>query len=358
VLYIILKEGFGRKIWGDIMKIQVVLSGYGTVGREFIKLLNEKHLSINETYGINLVVSGVLGRNVAIHNEEGLSIHHLLKCGSGTAAIEKYLEHYPKERATNSISGTVLVESTVTNLKSGNPGKQYMEQAIEKQMDIVAISKGALVTNWREINEAAKQANVRIRYSGATAAALPTLDIGQFSLAGCNIEKIEGILNGTTNYILTKMYELDMNFEEALQEAQNKGIAETDPILDVSGSDSACKLLLLTNSLMGVENTLTDIHIKGIEHVTREQIRNAKEQHKIVKLIASAYKDEKGNVNLNVEPYEIVKDHPLAKINGTEKGITFFTDTMGQITTIGGASNPRGAAAAALKDVINLYRKD
>ncbi|WP_377865507.1 homoserine dehydrogenase [Bacillus sp. R86525] len=340
------------------MKIQIVLSGYGTVGREFIKLLNEKYLYINETYGIDLVVSGVLGRNIAIHNEEGLTIHHLLSYGGGTAAIEKYIEHHPKERVTNSISGNVLVESTVTNLKDGNPGKKYIKQAIEKQMDIVAISKGALVTNWREINEAAKMANVRIRYSGATAAALPTLDIGQFSLAGCNIEKIEGILNGTTNYILSKMYGEDITFEEALKEAQHKGIAETNPALDVSGSDSACKLLLLTNSLMGVEYTLTDIHIKGIEHVTKQQIRNAKEQHKIIKLIASAHKDEEGNVNLNVEPCEIDKDHPLAKVNGTEKGITFITDTMGQVTTIGGASNPRGAAAAALKDVINLYRKD
>ncbi|MFE7376541.1 homoserine dehydrogenase [Bacillus cereus] len=340
------------------MKIHVVLSGYGTVGREFIKLLNEKYSYIYETYGIRLVVSGVIGRNIAIHNEGGLSIHDLLIYGSGTTAIEKYLEHYPKERAINGISGTVLVESTVTNLKDGNPGKKYIKQAIEKHMDIVAISKGALVTNWREINDAARTANVRIRYSGATAAALPTLDIGQFSLAGCSIEKIEGILNGTTNYILTKMYEEDMAFEEALKEAQYKGVAETNPTLDISGSDSACKLLLLTNSLMKTENTLTDIHIKGIEHITKQQIRNAKEKNKFVKLIAAAYKDEEGNVNLHVEPCEIDKDHPLAKVNGTEKVITFFTDTMGQVTTIGGASNPRGAAAAALKDVINLYRKD
>ncbi|HDR3332460.1 TPA: homoserine dehydrogenase, partial [Bacillus anthracis] len=108
----------------------------------------------------------------------------------------------------------------------------------------------------------------------------------------------------------------------------------------------------------GTENKLTDIHIKGIEHVTKQQIRNAKEQNKIIKLIASAYKDNEGNVNLNVEPYKLHKNHPLANVNGTEKGITFFTDTMGQVTTIGGASNPRVAAAAALKDIINLYRKD
>lgn len=85
------------------------------------------------------------------------------------------------------------------------------------------------------------------------------------------------------------MNEEDITFEEALKEAQRKGIAETNPILDVSGSDSACKLLLLTNSLMGTEHMLTDIYIKGIEHVTKQQIRNAKEQNKFIKLIASAY---------------------------------------------------------------------
>ncbi|PFM63324.1 homoserine dehydrogenase [Bacillus cereus] len=340
------------------MKIQVVLSGYGTVGREFIKLLNEKHLYINETYGIDLVVSGVIGRNIAIHNEEGLSINDLLLYAGGTAAIEKYIEHYPENRGTININGTVLVESTATNLKNGNPGKQYMEQAIENQMDVVAISKGALVTAWSELNEEARISGSRIRYSGATAAALPTLDIGQLSLAGCHIEKIEGILNGTTNYILTKMYEEDKTFEEALHEAQNKGIAETNPSLDISGMDSACKLLLLTNSLMGTEYSLKDIHIEGIEDITKEQIQSVKEQNKSIKLIASAYKDDDGKINLKVQPCDIEKEHPLANINGTEKGITFFTDTMGQVTTIGGASNPRGAAAAALKDVINLYRKD
>ncbi|NWK69601.1 homoserine dehydrogenase [Bacillus paramycoides] len=340
------------------MKIQVVLSGYGTVGREFIKLLNEKHLYINETYGIDLVVSGVIGRNIAIHNEEGLSINDLLLYGGGTAAIEKYIEHYPENRGTINMNGTVLVESTATNLKNGNPGKQYMEQAIENQMDVVAISKGALVTAWSELNEEARISGSRIRYSGATAAALPTLDIGQLSLAGCHIEKIEGILNGTTNYILTKMYEEDKTFEEVLHEAQNKGIAETNPLLDISGMDSACKLLLLTNSLMGTEYSLKDIHIEGIEDITKEQIQNVKEQNKSIKLIASAYKDDDGKINVKVQPCDIEKEHPLANINGTEKGITFFTDTMGQITTIGGASNPRGAAAAALKDVINLYRKD
>lgn len=113
-----IERGIWYKNMGDIMKIQIVLSGYGTVGREFIKLLNEKYLYINETYGIDLVVIGVIGRNIAIHNGKGLQINDLLTYGDGSAAIEKYIEHYPEERGTININGTVLVESTATNLKN------------------------------------------------------------------------------------------------------------------------------------------------------------------------------------------------------------------------------------------------
>ena len=108
---------------------------------------------------------------------------------------------------------------------------------------------------------------------------------------------------------------------------------------------------------METEKTLTDIHIKGIEHVTKQQIRNAKEQHKIIKLIASTYKDEGGNVNLNVEPCEIEKDHPLAKVNGTEKELRSLQIRWDKLLQLVGLLIHE-AAVAALKDVINLYRKD
>ncbi|MDM5188885.1 homoserine dehydrogenase [Bacillus sp. DX4.1] len=340
------------------MRIKVILSGYGTVGKEFVRLVHEKGIYIKEVYGIDLVITGIIGRTVRIYNENGLHIDELLMYGTGSHALVKYIESYPMDRGEDYLTGDVLIESTPTNIQHGEPGKRYIETAIQNHMDVVAISKGALVTTWKEIKEAAKLANVRIRYSGATAAALPTLDIGQFSLAGCQIEKIEGVLNGTTNYILTKMYKEDLTFQQALQQAQRKGIAETNPSLDVSGMDSACKLLLLANSLFGVEYSLDQITVKGIESITKHDIQTAKEKGKSLKLMAKAYKDTSGNIQLEVSPCEIDNNHPLASVTGTEKGVTFQTDTMGNVTSIGGASNPRGAAAAALKDVINLYRKD
>ncbi|MDM5155145.1 homoserine dehydrogenase [Bacillus sp. DX1.1] len=340
------------------MEIKAVLSGYGTVGKEFVRLVHERGVYIKEEYGIDLVITGIIGRTERIYNENGLHIDELLMYGAGSHALVKYIESYPIDRGEDYLIGDVLIESTPTNIQNGQPGRRYIETAIQNHMDVVAISKGALVTAWKEIKEAAKLANVHIRYSGATAAALPTLDIGQFSLAGCQIEKMEGVLNGTTNYILTKMYEEDISFQQALQQSQRKGIAETNPLLDVSGMDSACKLLLLANSLFGAEYSLDQITVKGIESVTKYDIQTAKEKDKSLKLMAQAYKDISGNIQLEVSPCEIDKDHPLACVTGTEKGVTFQTDTMGSVTSIGGESNPRGAAAAALKDVINLYRKD
>ncbi|MBC6973335.1 homoserine dehydrogenase [Bacillus sp. Xin] len=340
------------------MRVNIVISGYGTVGKEFVRLVFEKALYVNEMYGIELVLTGVIGSAVNLFSAQGLHIKELLTYGTGSDALEKYLKNYPLDKSEKMPFGHVLIESTPTNLQTGEPGRRYIETAIENHMDVVAISKGALVSAWKEIKQKATQAKVRIRYSGATAAALPTLDIGQFSLAGCQIESIEGILNGTTNYIITKMYEEDVTFQEALHQAQRKGIAETNPSLDVSGMDSACKLLLLANSLFQSEYSLDHVSVKGIEGVTKQDIEKAKAQGKSLKLIGTAYKDYLGNLKLEVYPREIEKEHPLAYVNGTEKGITFHTDIMGKVTSTGGASSPRGAAAAALKDLINLYRKD
>ncbi|WP_020063140.1 homoserine dehydrogenase [Bacillus sp. 123MFChir2] len=338
------------------MRIKLILAGYGTVGKEFVKLIHEKASFIHEEFGIELLLVGIIGRDVKLYHSEGLCADTLLTLGDGSVALHRYMELHPVH--DKNMQGHIFIESTPTNLQNGEPGKEYILKAIKKEMNIVAISKGALVTSWKEINEAAKLANVRIRYSGATAAALPTLDMGQFSLAGCKIERIEGVLNGTTNYILTKMHEDNTTFEEALQHAQKKGIAETNPLLDVSGMDSACKLLLLSNSLLHTEYTLEDISIKGIDNLSKQDIQEAKQHGKQIKLLARAYIIDNGGVRLEVQPYGVDPNHSLAAVTGTEKGITFYTDTMGEVSSIGGASNPRGAAAAALKDVINLYRKD
>lgn len=342
------------------MNKRVILTGFGTVGREFCQLIVKTTQQLKEKYKLQFQVVGIVGRSGLLYEEDGINLEQLLAFGRGSEALSTYAhENNIRIRTANledeDIQADILVEATPTNITDGEPGLGYILAAINKGMDIVSISKGALVTNFQKIKQAAEERQVRLRYSGATAAALPTIDIGEYSLIGSEIEQIEGILNGTTNYILTEMHETGSSFEEALRKAQEKGIAETDPTLDIEGIDAACKIVLITNSLLGTSFKVEDVERTGITGITKEEISAAKEQGKSIKLIAKAT-NKHGQVHIQVAPEVIGPDHPFYGVHGTTKGILFRTDYLGTICVTGGASNPVATAAAALKDCLNLYR--
>lgn len=340
------------------MQKKLMLTGYGTVAKEFIKLMIDHQDRLKTTYGVHFLITGIAGSRGMIFEETGIDLHTLLTCGTGSNALSVYAEkmNIPFQDITFNHADT-LIECAPTNIETGEPGLSYIYQAIDMGMDIVSVSKGALVHSFQDINHKANEKGIRIKYSGATAAALPTLDIGEYSLAGCTITRVEGILNGTSNFILTSMAENSLTFDEALKLAQQKGIAESNPKLDVSGMDSASKIFLLANGLLNANASIHDVQITGIEQVTKQQMIEAKNNNRTPKLIARAEIID-DHVRLSVEPLMINKDHPLAHVNGTNKGIVFDTIEMGSVCTTGGASHPRGAAAAALKDLINLYRMD
>jgi homoserine dehydrogenase len=219
-------------------------------------------------------------------------------------------------------------------------------------MHVVSLNKGPFVLAFWELSRRAAEKGVALKLSGATAAALPTVDIATYCLAGATISKILGILNGTSNYILTRM-EAGLTFAEALREAQDMGIAERDPSLDVGGWDTANKLLILTNVALGTNLRLEDIEVQGITDITPQDVRAAREAGHVIKLLGQAERDESG-VRASVRPVTLPREHPLAAVTGTTKAVHFETDTMGSLTVIGGRSDPRAAAAAALKDIINL----
>jgi homoserine dehydrogenase len=196
---------------------------------------------------------------------------------------------------------------------------------------------------------------VELKFSGATAAALPTLDVALYSLAGTEISRIEGILNGTTNHILTRIME-GANYEVALKEAQSKGIAETDPSLDVSGWDTASKILIISNAVLKTDFSLDDMKIQGIESIPSKLLDQGREKDKGLKLLGRLW-SKGGEYQLEVVLTVIDNSHPLFGVDGTNKGIVFFTDTMNSITVIGGKSDPIGTGAALLKDIVNIYRK-
>lgn len=333
------------------MKKRIFIAGYGTVAKELIKLIQENSDKIKEQYGLEFEVTGIVGSKGMLYQKAGIQLQKLLELGVGSEA----LLHYSPDREESAFDQDVLIDCTPTNIENGEPGLTYILNAIDAGMDVVSVAKGALVHSFKEIKQRSEQKGTKLKYSGATAAALPTIDIGEYSLAGSSITKIEGILNGTSNFILTSMNEDELSFEEALKIAQEKGIAEANPALDVKGFDTACKLLLLSNSLLGSNYSLKDIKVSGIENLTKADMEQAKVGGKQIKLLARVIK-ENNQVTLEVAPQELSNDHPLIHVKGTNKGILFETTEMGVICCTGGASHPKGAAAAALKDLINLYR--
>jgi homoserine dehydrogenase len=343
--------------------IRIVVCGFGNVGRAFVRLVTEKQQDLQERYGIAPRIQAVVDiGGAALGGREGLPLDQLQALLDAGQPIETMTSFgWPGKTGVDILETTaadVLVEATPTNLVDGEPARSHMNAALAKGLTVITANKGPLVLFYKDLQERSRAADGRIFMSAATAAALPTLDVGKLCTAGARIKAVEGILNGTTNYILTRMGQEGIDYETALKAAQELGIAETDPTLDVEGLDTRNKIILIANQLFDEGLGIGDIEAIGITNVSREAMDKARRSGRVIKLIGSArWQDDR--LAVRVAPEALKADHPLAGVHFSEKGISFDTDTMGRITVTGGHSSPTGAAAALLKDLVHsqvLYR--
>ncbi len=341
------------------MDVRVIVCGMGRVGRAFVGLAGQKQKDLRARYGLDLKIVAAVDIGGAAVSPDGLPAEELLSFLQKGGRVEEMPGFGRKglsgRDAICTFPSEVLVETTPTNIKDGEPGLTHLRTALEHGRHVVTAAKGPLVLRYRELKELAAKSRVRLMMSAATAAALPTLDVGLSCLAGTEVLSAEGILNGTTNYILTRMYEDGCPYAEALAEAQKMGVAEPDPSLDVEGRDTANKILLIANEVLQAGLSLADIPVEGITRVTPQDIQKARKEGKVIKLIGKAEKKD-GKVAASVAPMPLPADHPLACVRGTEKAVSYLTDTMDRVTVSGGKSNPVGAAAALLKDLIRIYQ--
>jgi homoserine dehydrogenase len=337
--------------------VRTTVCGFGHVGRAFVRLVRHKRADVERRHGISLAVGAVVDLGGAAFREDtDLPLEGLARLSASGRPIESMPDFgRPGARALDvirDVPADVLVEVTPTNLVDGEPGRSHMIAALDRGIDVVTANKGPLVVSPGELEAHAGGSGARLRISAATAAALPTLDVARLCAAGARILSIEGILNGTTNYILSRMDREGRSYEEALREAQDQGIAEADPSLDVDGLDTRSKLVLIASRLFERTLTLEDVDTVGITGITRAGIDDARRRDRVIKLIGSA-RLRGDELLLRVAPEALERSHPLAAVDFSEKGISFDTDTMGRITVTGGKSSPTGAAAALLKDIIH-----
>ncbi|MBB6623464.1 homoserine dehydrogenase [Clostridium gasigenes] len=325
--------------------------GFGGVGKAFIELL------IMKKDKIDIKVKYIIKSNGGIYNSNAINIEELIDFVNSGKSICEYSKWIDKDITINTIIKNrdidTLVELTGTNIEDGEPGYTHIKLALENGINVVTGNKGPILLYYNELKDIAYNNNVQLGIGCTTGGALPSINGGLLDTAGAEILSIEGVLNGTSNYILKEMYDKKIEYSVALEEAQKMGIAEANPKLDVDGFDTASKILILANVLMGYRESISDIYIKGISEITADEVNLSISKGEKIKLIGMVYKE--GNcIKCKVEPKSLKSTHPLYFVDGKNKGVYYKTDTLGDISIIGGASGTINSAASILRDIINI----
>lgn len=331
------------------MKVKCCLIGKGNVGSCLLELIEEKKEALKHYYGIEILLIAIFEYDGALINHDGLNVGQILKLekdfreSNTWKAKATAIDYIPK------LDLDICIETTPTNPKTGEPALSHIIKAIENKVDVIASNKGPFYLNYKQINDLAKKNNSFVKYEATVASCVPALSIKKSLLAN-EITSIRAILNGTSNYILSRMSSEGVDFSLALKEAQELGYAEADPTLDIEGYDAAGKIVILANELLHWDMSIADVKINGISKITPQAIELAKSDGYVIKHLAIAEKNR-----LVVESRLIEKDSPL-NISGTLNVIEFQTKRAGPIVLMGRGAGGYEAAAAILNDLISISK--
>ena len=296
---------------------RVGLLGHGTVGAAFARLLGERSDAIEAEVGRRPEISGVLTRSRGDFGDI--------------------------------LEGSDLIVELMGGI---DPAREYVLRAMEGGRHVVTANKQLLSRHGEEIFDAARRGGVQLRFEGAVAGVVPAIRVMAETLAAAHIERVHGIVNGTTNYILTEMTRTGATYEEALRDAQKLGYAEADPTEDVTGKDAAAKMAILARLAFNVPVRLDQVSCEGITRITPDDIEYAKELGLSLKLVGSAERID-GGVAVHVYPAFLYADHPLASVGGAFNAVTIESPAITEITLSGPGAGGIQTASAVLGDVIS-----
>ncbi|MBN1695093.1 homoserine dehydrogenase [candidate division WOR-3 bacterium] len=338
--------------------MKLALIGLGTVNRGLLELLLEKKDILQKEYNFNPLVTAISDPVVgSVFSEKGLNIEEILALLQKDNNIKDYpdgVKGWDSEKTIKEANADTIVEATPTNLKTGEPGLSLIRTALNNKKNVVTTNKGPIVLAYRELKDIASKNDVGFRFEGTVLSGTPVINLAESTFKGIEIKEVRGIMNGTANYILTKM-EIGLSYEEALKKARKKGIAEEQPEADIKGWDSAAKIVIVANVLMGGDLKIKDVSVKGIDTVTEKDIIKALKDHKHWKLIASVKKTESGII-ASVAPEILSDQDPLSKITGSINAINFTTDTLGNIMVSGPGAGKRETGYALLSDLLYINK--
>ncbi len=362
-----------------IITYKIVLIGLGNVGSNVLNILHREEKSLQKRYGIKFSVVGVADIDGCAIDKNGLNLQLLVqtlsekKCVSSLQNIGK-----PNMLAINLIRELefdILLEATPVNLDDAEPGLTNVKTALKRGIHVVLANKGPVALAYNKLSSMSDLGagwgvnfNIdfkspyglsflpKLRFSACVAGSLPSINIGNRDLAGYKIKKMEAVFNGTTQYILREM-EQGQSYENALLDTQKRGIAEAEPSLDVDGLDSAAKLVIVANAVLGQDTKLEDVEVKGIRTLDNITVQKAlSNKQRIVLICLAEYIG--GKYYFSVKPTFLSIAHPLSKISPDEMAITYYTEDAERLFIASSEPGPEPAAAAMIRDILDIIRSN
>lgn len=338
--------------------MKLLLIGFGTVGQGLAELLLDKEKLLKDKYGLAVTVVGISDMlKGSVYSEDGIDLAKALKLAKGGESINSLPGAFEGDALAmiKQAKADMMVEATYTDIKTGEPATSHIRVALENGMHVTTTNKGPTALFMYELEQLAARKGIKFLYEGTVMSGTPMLNLARETLAGCHITEAKGILNGTTNYILTRMEE-GLTYEVALAKAQELGYAEAVPDADVLGWDALAKVTIIANAIFGKQSTPEDFPCKGITEITADAIAEAKKRGKRFKLIGKVWREGDG-VKASVGPEEVDLGHPLAGIMGATNAVTFVTDILGEVTVVGPGAGRAETGYSALVDIIHVGGK-
>ncbi|WP_036833947.1 homoserine dehydrogenase [Pontibacillus litoralis] len=317
------------------MSIRVAILGFGTVGQGVYETLRSHRAHMSNLLGEELEVVGILIQDGS--KEREIDASTLV-----TTNYEKLLQ----------LQVDVVIEAIVGQ----QPAYHYLVQAIKSGAHVVTANKVMFAHYGQSLLNLAAQHNVQVGYEATTAGGTPIIRTLQHLLKVNQVSKLEAILNGTSNYMLTEMAVHHLSFEEALQQAQQKGYAELDPSNDINGDDAFYKAMILSRLAFGMQPNWNDVYKEGIERITLADIQQEAKRGRAIKHVATIEIRE-DIPRVSVQPVFLDESHPLYRVDGVNNAITIHTDLLDNITITGPGAGKLPTASAIVEDLVHCFKQ-
>ncbi|HVF88675.1 MAG TPA: homoserine dehydrogenase [Blastocatellia bacterium] len=336
--------------------MKLAFIGFGNVARAFARLLRSQRARLEDAHDLRCRTTGiatashgsVLGDDLDLDETE-----ERIEAGSSLSGLTGSVGAEDSLAVIESCGADLIFETTPLNPVDGEPAIGHIRRAFDLGMSVATANKGPLAFAYRDLLEMAKRNRVGFRFEGAVMDGTPVFNLVRECLPAVTVEGFSGVLNSTTNYILTKMEE-GRSFQDALAEAVGLRIAEANPAYDVDGWDAAVKAVALANVLMGADVRPRDVRRKGIGSISEDEVKRAAASGAAMRLIASAERGDKG-LRLIVEPRRVPLSSPLGIARGTSSVLVLKTDLMGEITIVESDPGIEQTGYALLSDLLSIH---